>query len=83
MIENKLVVKINKISQTSSQKTVKKSSQKFLQLVKEDREITIEEISSKMGISDSGVKRIIAKLKQPGRLKRLGPDKGGFWEIIG
>jgi len=24
----------------------------------------------------------IAKLKKEGRIKRMGPDKGGHWEVI-
>jgi DNA-binding Lrp family transcriptional regulator len=33
-------------------------------------------------MSESGVKKIIKKLKDEGRLKRVGSLKAGHWEII-
>ena len=32
-------------------------------------------------ITEDGVKYHLAKLKKQGKLKRIGPDKGGLWEI--
>ncbi len=60
-----------------------KSSQKILELAKESPEITIEELSDKLKISDRAVKKHIANLKKKGLLKRIGPDKGGYWEVVG
>ncbi|KAA0250314.1 MAG: hypothetical protein DWB56_02220 [Candidatus Jettenia sp.] len=33
-------------------------------------------------MSLAGVEKSIRTLKQQGRLRRIGPDKGGYWEII-
>jgi ATP-dependent DNA helicase RecG len=35
-----------------------------------------------VGISQRKIKENIAKLKERGYLKRIGPAKGGHWEII-
>jgi len=35
-----------------------------------------------LGISQKGVEWQIAKLKKKGRIKRIGSDKGGSWEIL-
>ena len=35
-----------------------------------------------MQMSESGIKKILGKLKQIGKIRRVGPDKGGFWEVI-
>ncbi|WIM06804.1 MAG: hypothetical protein OHM77_05935 [Candidatus Nitricoxidivorans perseverans] len=32
--------------------------------------------------SESAVKRATRKLKEAGRLMRIGPDKGGYWKVI-
>ncbi|MGB4268225.1 MAG: HTH domain-containing protein [Spirochaetota bacterium] len=71
-----------KSSQKGSQKGSQKNSQKILELIKQNKQITIEELSNILGITDRAIKKNIAKLKQQGKLKRIGPDKGGYWEVI-
>ena len=34
------------------------------------------------GITEDGVKYQLNKLKKQGRIARVGPDKGGYWEVI-
>lgn len=36
-----------------------------------------------LGLSSRAVEMQLAKLKQDGRLKRVGPKKGGHWEVRG
>jgi ATP-dependent DNA helicase RecG len=67
--------------QKSSLKSSQKSSQKILLLIKENSSITIEELSNHIGISDRAVKKHLASLKKKGLLRRIGPDKGGHWEV--
>jgi len=40
------------------------------------------EIALKIGISPRAVEKQIAKLKKSGRLRRIGPAKGGHWEVL-
>jgi ATP-dependent DNA helicase RecG len=35
------------------------------------------------GVTENGVKSILQTLRQKGLLKRIGPDKGGYWEVVG
>lgn len=35
-----------------------------------------------IGLSLRAVEKQLAKLKQDGILRRIGPDKGGHWEVI-
>ena len=35
-----------------------------------------------MTVNEKTIKRDITKLKEKGILKRIGPDKGGHWEIV-
>ena len=65
----------------SNQKSSQKSDQKILQLIKQDPRITIAQISYDIGMSESGVKKVIKKLKDNGKLKRTGSLKAGRWEI--
>jgi len=65
----------------SDQKSSLKSDQKILVLIKKDSKVTIREICDSTGLSESGVKKIIKKLKDEGALIRVGALKGGHWEV--
>ncbi|MDP8262459.1 MAG: ATP-binding protein [Candidatus Ancaeobacter aquaticus] len=69
-------------SQKISQKTSQKTSQKILELMKNNPIITIAELAPVIGVSERTVKYQIANLKKSGLLKRVGPDKGGYWKIV-
>ena len=49
--------------------------------MRERPEITIAELAEATGLSASGVKKNIRKLKEANRIRRVGPDKGGHWEV--
>jgi fido (protein-threonine AMPylation protein) len=51
-------------------------------LIKQDNKITAVEISQRLSISLSTVKRKIKELKKNGRLDRIGSDKTGSWRIV-
>lgn len=72
---------VEKTVEESSQKGLQKSSQEILELIKQNKQITIEELSNILNITDRAVKKNISKLKQQGKLKRIEPDKGGYWEV--
>ena len=66
----------------STQKSVQKSVQKIVSLIKADPYITTQAIADQLGINRSGVARHIKRLQNQGVIRRVGPDKGGYWEII-
>ena len=59
-----------------------KSSQKILALLKENPQITRRELAELVGISQNDIKYRLDTLKEQGRIKRIGPDKGRYWEIV-
>ena len=44
--------------------------------------ITTKELTEKSEISIKGMEWNLAKLKKENILKRIGPAKGGYWEIV-
>ena len=62
-------------------KSNQKSNQKILQLIKANNKITIKQLSEKTKLSESGVKKVIRKLKDNSLLVRVGSLKGGHWKI--
>ena len=63
-------------------KRVTENQKKILNNISKDSLITVKKLSQIVGISERKIKENIAKLKQKGLLKRIGPAKGGHWEII-
>ena len=65
----------------SDQQSNQKSDQKILILMKEDKNITIKELCEIISMSESGVKKVIKKLKDEEKLIRVGSLKSGHWEV--
>lgn len=70
-------------SKKSNQKSNQKSDQKILDLIMQDNKITIMQICQQLDMSESGVKKVIKKLKDENRVQRVGSLKGGYWEVLG
>ena len=66
-----------------SKKSDQKSDQKILDLIMQDNKITIMQICQQLDMSESGVKKVIKKLKDENRVQRVGSLKGGYWEVFG
>ncbi|OHE08977.1 MAG: cell filamentation protein Fic [Sulfurimonas sp. RIFOXYD12_FULL_33_39] len=66
----------------SDQESNYKSDQKVLALMKEDSKITIYELMEKLSMSESGIKKVIKKLKDEDIISRVGSLKSGHWEIL-
>lgn len=66
----------------SDQKSNYKSDQKILSLMKENSNITIKELMEILSMSESGIKKVIKKLKDEGILHRIGSLKAGHWQIL-
>ena len=60
-----------------------KTSDKLLALLKEQPHLTQEGMARAMGISRQAIQKHLTKLKASGRLRRIGSDKGGHWEVVG
>jgi ATP-dependent DNA helicase RecG len=61
---------------------VGKNVGKILEAIKADPTITREELSRITDLSIRGVEWNLTRLKKEGKIKRIGPAKGGHWEII-
>jgi len=65
-----------------SEIVVGKNIRKILKAIKDDPTITREELSRITELSIRGVEWNLTRLKKEGKIKRIGPSKGGHWEII-
>ena len=53
----------------------------ILKYIKENPAISYEKLAEKTGKSRITISRKIAELKKEGKLKRIGADKNGYWQI--
>lgn len=58
------------------------SQLKILILICEKPEISKRELAEVLGISTTAIDKNIAKLKSLGILARVGPYRGGHWEVV-
>ena len=54
---------------------------KILNLIRKNKHVTIPGLAEKIDISTTAIENNIAKLKQKNLIERIGPDKGGHFEI--
>ena len=64
-------------------KTGLKSRDAIIYWLRSQPSITIEELMSKTGLSRNGIRWNLNQLKAAGLIRRVGPDRGGHWEIVG
>jgi ATP-dependent DNA helicase RecG len=58
------------------------SSEKILGLLKANPRLAARELADLPGISQRAVEKQITNLRKEGRLRRIGPAKGGNWEVL-
>ncbi len=64
------------------EKVPEKRPERIKELIVINKKITIPELARAINVNEKTIKRDIEKLKTKGLLKRIGPDKGGYWQII-
>ena len=69
-------------NQDTTQKTSQKTSQKIVELIQNNNEISTQEMANIIGIDRRNIARQIKNLQAKGIIRRVGPDKGGHWEVI-
>lgn len=54
----------------------------ILRHIRNNPNITMSKLASVVGISDKAIEKQMARMKKDGVLVRVGPDKGGHWELV-
>jgi ATP-dependent DNA helicase RecG len=58
-----------------------KTKERILEVLKRNPTSTIAELAVKISIGEKRIEKHISDLKAKGLLRRIGPDKGGHWEV--
>lgn len=59
-----------------------KSREKIIALLAQDNTLSAVALAGRIGITPKAVEKHIARMKADGVLKRIGPDKGGCWQVL-
>jgi predicted HTH transcriptional regulator len=81
-IDDKIIIFFNK-TEKIKRETTQKTTQKILEIIRVNPRVSRRELAKLIdGITEDGIKYHLNKLKEQGVIKRVGPDKGGVWQII-
>ncbi len=69
-------------TQTTAQKATQNTAQEIIRLIAQNQDITRQQMAEALGITDSGVKYHLRKMQEKNLIRRVGPDKGGHWEVV-
>ena len=81
-LEEKVGKKVGETSVETSVETRVETPDRIIKLLRAHPHLTLVEVAARIGKSVSAVERATAKLNREGRLRRVGPRKGGNWEVL-
>ena len=58
------------------------NQKEILILIAHNPRVSKKAMAQSLGISTTAIDKNLTTLKQKGLLKRIGPDKGGYWEVV-
>ena len=73
--------KPTKVDRKVDRKGGQKTRDAILSLIRSDNNITSTQMAERIGINRSAVSKHLKSMQQSGIIRRVGPDKGGHWEI--
>lgn len=47
-----------------------------------DRNITIAKLETLLSLGHTTIKKMLSEMQNEGYIRRVGADKGGYWEIV-
>ena len=68
-------------SENVTENVTEKRKIAIFNLIKDDNKISTTQIAKKLNVARRTIARDINLLKNNGIIKRIGPDKGGYWEV--
>ena len=63
-------------------KSSMKSEDRLLLVLKDNQNMSLPHMAEAIGLSVAGVRKVLEKLRASGRIRRIGPDKGGYWKVM-
>ena len=77
-----LVDNSEKVGEKVGEKHLTTNRKQIMRAIEKNNNITIKELAQIIGIAEKNVENNIKVLKEAGLIKRIGPPKGGYWEVV-
>jgi ATP-dependent DNA helicase RecG len=77
-----VTVFVNKKKDNVVDNVVDKRLEFIIEIILKNNQLSAVQIAKKLDVSSRTVQRDLDKLKQEGKLKRIGSEKSGYWKII-
>jgi ATP-dependent DNA helicase RecG len=68
--------------QTAQETTQETTQERILALLREEPTLTRKALADRIGITPDGIKYHLARLRDAGRIRHVGPTKKGHWEVL-
>ena len=65
-----------------SRVATEKTTEEILALIRKMPRMPMKEMAARCGITEDGIYWHIKRLREKGMLRRVGPKKGGHWEVV-
>ena len=75
-------MKNRKKAESGMKSGMKTTQEQIVMLIKQNPQISITAIAETLKMAKSGIAKQMRQLQASGIIKRVGPDKGGHWEIV-
>lgn len=59
-----------------------KTAETIVAMMRENPRVSIDDMALSVGKARSAIIKQIARLKSVGIVRRVGPDRGGHWEVV-
>jgi len=71
-----------KSSEKGSEKSSEKTEVRIMERLRNAPGMTISDLAEELELSTRAIEKQLQRLQNSGRLRRMGPDKGGHWEVL-
>lgn len=68
--------------ETATENVTTTTSDRIIALLSENSRHSAKSLAEVIGITPKGIEKQLAKLRSQGRIRRIGSDRGGSWEVI-
>ncbi len=72
----------NKTTRTSDRKLPEKIRESIMELLSSNGMLSRKDLTLLLNVTEGSVRHHLNKLQEEGLIKRVGPDKGGHWEVL-
>ena len=66
----------------SSVESSVKTPDRILRMIRQNPRVVVASIAAELGLTSRAVEKQVRQLKAAGHLRRIGPTKGGHWEVL-